>query len=372
MDSSVRKNFSHTLKKRRTELGMTQEQLGEAVKYSGKSVSKWESGMSMPCIEILPQLALALRTDVNTLLRGESEPKYFLGIDGGATKTMFALADKNGKIIRTCRLGACNPVDLGIERTRKVIYEGINEICRGIPFYSICVFAGISGGITGTYKEEIHDFLSSFSFARCDNGSDAQSAEALGTSSGDGIAGIMGTGCILYAVKNGTRRRIGGYGYLFDDGGSGYDIGRACIKAALGDDDGSMPETMLTKLVHDKLGASPLECLSDIYKKGKTYIASFAPLVFDAYMSGDSQAKLILENSMRNLARQINAAAEYFDGKDVPVTVTLVGGLTAQADILLPMIEKALKDPSKINLKICSDEPICGALLLAGAPIKIK
>lgn len=239
MECNFRDLFASNLRRRRIELGMTQEALGELLNYSGKSVSKWESGKSVPNIEILPMLASLLKTDINTLMSCGSEHKYFLGIDGGATKTKFALADEQGCIIRTQTLGPCNPVDSKIERTLEILDEGIREICCGISYENISVFAGIAGVITGKNQKVVSAFLKGFDFAHFKNDSDVKNAIALGLGTSDGIAVIMGTGCILYAVKDGHEHRIGGYGYLFDEGGSGYDIGCSCIRAALQADDGS-------------------------------------------------------------------------------------------------------------------------------------
>lgn len=52
----------------RRKLGMTQEQLAEAVGVSTPAVSKWETGSSCPDVALLAPIARALDTDVNTLL----------------------------------------------------------------------------------------------------------------------------------------------------------------------------------------------------------------------------------------------------------------------------------------------------------------
>lgn len=60
-------NMSETIRKRRRELGMTQEQLAQRLGVSGPAVSKWEQGASYPDVTLLPALARALRTDMNAL-----------------------------------------------------------------------------------------------------------------------------------------------------------------------------------------------------------------------------------------------------------------------------------------------------------------
>ena len=71
---------------------------------------------------------------------------YFLGIDGGGTKTVFKLVDENGIAIREIRKGAANPNDIGMENAITLLRSGISEVCQGIPYSDITMFAGIAGG----------------------------------------------------------------------------------------------------------------------------------------------------------------------------------------------------------------------------------
>ena len=61
-------NMSDTIKTRRRELGLTQEGLAALLGVSGPAVSKWEQGASFPDVTLLPALARALHTDLNTLM----------------------------------------------------------------------------------------------------------------------------------------------------------------------------------------------------------------------------------------------------------------------------------------------------------------
>lgn len=50
--------------------GLTQNQLGEQVNVSFQAVSKWERGETLPDVALLPELAEALGTTVDNILRG--------------------------------------------------------------------------------------------------------------------------------------------------------------------------------------------------------------------------------------------------------------------------------------------------------------
>ncbi|MCR4954762.1 MAG: FliM/FliN family flagellar motor switch protein [Treponema sp.] len=55
----------------RSKKGITQKDLAELINVSDKAVSKWERGDGCPDVGILPSLAQALGTDVDSLLKGE-------------------------------------------------------------------------------------------------------------------------------------------------------------------------------------------------------------------------------------------------------------------------------------------------------------
>lgn len=359
--------FASNLKTRRKELGLTQRALADMIGYSEKSVSKWESGSAIAPSAVLPTLAKKLETSIDALLSENGKARYFLGIDGGGTKTEFALADSTGNIVSRVLLDGCNPVDIGIDRTIDILTRGIAAICSNVSNSHISTFAGISGGITGENKERIRAFLERYNFSSCDNGSDAQSAVALALGEADGTAVIMGTGSIAFSREGGVQKRKGGYGYLFDDGGSGFAIGRDAIVASLQAEEGRANDTILLSLLKKVLGVDRLlDALGTLYSGGKRIVASLAPIVFEAYKSGDMTAHAILLANTKAIADLISDAP--FVGEKR--RVVLVGGLTAESDIFVPLIEKSLTNPSEYDISSDNRAPIFGALMLAGAPIK--
>ena len=60
-------NLNRNIALYRKHLGYTQEQLAEGLGVSAQSVSKWENGVSNPDISLLPELAAALRVEINAL-----------------------------------------------------------------------------------------------------------------------------------------------------------------------------------------------------------------------------------------------------------------------------------------------------------------
>ena len=64
-------NISDKILKLRTEKGMSQEMLAEALGVSRPSVSKWESGRGYPNIESLKEISKFFSVSIDELLSGE-------------------------------------------------------------------------------------------------------------------------------------------------------------------------------------------------------------------------------------------------------------------------------------------------------------
>ena len=355
------------MRDRRRALGYTQRELGERLGYSEKAISKWESGAALPPSAVLPSLADTLGVRLDDLFSHTGEPLYYLGIDGGATKTDFVLTDREGKVVRRYLGTSTNPADLGVETACERLREGIRRVCCDVSPRRVSVFAGISGGLTGDAKERIRTCLEDMGFARADNGSDAQSIVAAGLGKRDGVSVIVGTGSVAFVQKGGELHRIGGFGYLFDEGGNGYAIGRDAIAETLWREQLGEPIGVLGELVLKQAGtATALASLGHFYEGGKREVASYAPCVIEAYEQGDGTAASILERNMACVARLIRLGRAHLASEDAPVV--LVGGLMKRADVLLPMIKEHLEGRGMDGLSVYDRPVVRGALLLAGMP----
>jgi len=297
----------------------------------------------------------------------KTEISYYLGIDGGGTKTEFVLADEEGKCLNRVVLGSCNPNDIGMEQTLHVLRQGIRELCEAVSQEKISVFAGIAGGAAGENGKKIQEFLKNYAFGRTKNGSDVMNAVAAFLGKKNGAAVIMGTGSIAFAQKEEKQFRVGGYGYLLGDPGSGFSIGRDGIAAALAAEDGSGPGTILQKFINAQAGGDSVwGQVSDFYKGGKREIASYAPMVFSAYEKGDPVASAILRRNMQGIAEMIEGCARYFPEMDV-IPVVLGGGVTKQSKLFLPVLKEELNGSDKqYDIRVCTRSMVYGALLLAG------
>lgn len=349
--------FGDNLKRLREKHGMTQHELGELLGYSEKSISKWECVSAVPDIDSLFKLAAIFHTSIDELFA--EQKSYYLGIDGGGTKTDLVLTDNEQNIIASLRVGPCNPIDIGMDEAKKVLSDAIYSICSHVPLSRTYMFARIAGGISGNSKSELMDFFSGFGFAGFENDSDNLNIISAGLGEDDGISLILGTGICAWSKFGQSISRVGGWGYLIDDGGSAYNIGRDALSAYFGAFDGSGAPTALTELIDEP----PSELLPKIYSGKKMLIASYAPLVFTAASEGDSVSSAILERNFDFAARLVKAASNNLPKED-KTTVVLAGGLTKQPETIR-LLDKALGCPGNFELRLLDCEPVIGAVRLA-------
>lgn len=350
--------FAERLQRARREHGYTQKELAAKIGYSEKAVSKWERGGAIPPVEVLIDLAAALHTTIGALLENKCAIKYYLGIDGGGTKTAFLLQDSEGNTVATHKLGSTNPNDVGMETCLSRLREGIVAVTGGIDPAEIAVFAGIAGGgISGDNVVYIKKALDELGFGAVANGSDAENSLEIALHGGDGVALIAGTGTIAFAQSGGTQHRVAGWGYLLDGGGSGYDVARDGLAAALRHIDGRGAATLLTDMFAQKLQKSVPDAIPEIYQGGKRYIASLAPVVFEAARARDAVAMDILARNAAALAEMIVAARAHVSDKNTPVVIC--GGLAHHQDLLKPLIEAKL--PADVKVTFSLEEMVYGA-----------
>ena len=353
------KNFSGNLRRLRKSEHLTQKELADLLQYSEKTISKWECGSCIPDIEVLFEISKVFKIKIENLF--SNSDLYFLGIDGGGTKTELALADADGNIIRTYITDCCNPIDIGIKESKRVLENAIYEICDDIPFSSISCFAGIAGGTSADMKDGLKEFFDQFGFRAVDNDSDNKNIIALGLGENDGITVVMGTGVCVFVQKNKKHKRIAGWGYLIDNGGSGYNLGRDALHAYFSAYDKTGAETTLTQEIEKICPGGVQIVVGQIYSGGKKAVASFAPAVFSAIEKGDALAIGILEKNINEVVRFIKVAASEFHLEKIPVV--LAGGLTNH-EIVVESIKHALND-DRLEIKKLKKSPVYGAVDIA-------
>ncbi len=351
-------HLAENIKKFRKAAGLRQRELAEGLFVSTQAVSKWEMGVSVPDVENLCALARLFGISVDTLLGAEQEEKLLIGVDGGGTKTEFVLFDMNGCIRQRLVLAGTNPNVCGMEKSCEILRSGIDTFLATHRVAGI--YCGMAGFLSGNNGEAVLSFLHrTYPDIEIQCNGDILNVAASAHRDENSITAICGTGSIVCAVHDRAIHRVGGWGYLFDQKGSGYDIGRDAFAAALAQRDGFGKRTLITDIIEKKLGSTVWESINFIYSRGTSYIASFAGVVFEAYAAGDAVAEEILESNFGELADKIAFAASLHHDTH---TLVIAGGVLHYRETVLSLLQKKLGEQMEI---IVPDLPqIYGACVL--------
>ena len=345
--------IGNRIKELRRQKGLTQIEFAKILSVSFQAVSSWERGITPPDIENLINIASYFGVLVDTLLSPINENLY-LGIDGGGTKTELAVVSASGSVLKRIIKPGCNPNDIGFKKTAEIITSGINEILVEYPTVK-SIFCGIAGASTGNFSDKLYAILNKI-YPKVETKIQSDAVNLFAICDQADIALISGTGSVAL-VKSGVGfKRLGGWGYLFDRAGSAYDIGRDAIAEALKEEDTLKEPSAINRMLCEKMNTTSVwEHINSLYNGGKSYIASFASLVFDAYKEGDPIAHYIIDENAKALATLLNEGVDLYGAN--PIAVANGGLFEHYSDILTYHIKKY----SNVNLIVSDLPPIYGA-----------
>ncbi len=262
---------------------------------------------------------------------------YFLGIDGGQSSTTALLGDRSGLVIGYGRGGPCNHVKGpgGREKFVSAIEACFQQAASGIdPSAITAVCGGFSGGPAdkATLLEEM------FPASRVVVTNDGLIALAGATGGQPGIITIAGTGSLAFGRNaSGKTARAGGWGYIFGDEGGGFDLVRQALRAALREEEGWGPPTILTPMLLEETGAQSVnDLLHQFYTLDwpRPRIASLSWIVDRAAIEGDHTALGLLHTAAQQLAGYAAAVRGTLFLPAKPARVCWVGGVF-RSEILL-------------------------------------
>ena len=159
---------------------------------------------------------------------------------------------------------------------------------------------------------------------------------------------IAGTGSAAYGENaRGERHKAGAYGYLIDDGGSGYGVGRAALAAILRAADGTGERTSLSARILEALSLpDPAALIPGVYGGGLTRvaIAGLSRAVAAAALEDeDAVARAILMRAGGTLAHLAHGVTQrLFADAETPFPVVPIGGLWNAGDLVTDVFTRSL------------------------------
>ena len=301
---------------------------------------------------------------------------YFLGVDGGGTKTRFAIIDGAGDLLAQSQLGTTYHPEIGLDGVRAVLSQGIDAVLQqarigadalGFAFFGLPAH-GEDSRATAALNLIPASVLGHERYA-CDNDTVCGWAGSLACQ--DGINVVAGTGSIGYGQRQGLGARAGGWGEAFSDEGSAHWIAMQGLNVYSRMSDGRLPKGALhgifntaLKIEHD-LDICALIYGPEAYTRGD--VAQLSPLVAQAAREGDVATRGIFSLAGQELARIVDALRVSLGFQaDETVPVSYSGGAFSAGELLLAPFHDALRSAyPHYDVRLPLYDPHYGAALYA-------
>lgn len=300
----------------------------------------------------------------------------FLGVDGGGTKTAFALVDADGNVRARHEEGSAYYLEVGMEGVAAMLERG----CRALLAAAGVGTADLAQAFFGlpAYGEDravvpaldaLPRALLGHERYRC--GNDMVCSWAGSLACADGISVIAGTGSMAYGEYAGRQARAGGWGELFSDEGSAHWIARAGLALFSRMSDGRAPRGALYELVRERLSLrEDLDLCGVVYgdlKRERSGVAGLSRLVSEAAALGDRQAVAIVDAAVGELADLVDAVrATLRVADEAEVAVSFTGGLVgADGPLRAPLTEALAGRARPYRVAPPLYAPVLGAALYA-------
>ena len=228
---------------------------------------------------------------------------YIIGVDGGGTKTEAVAYSLEDKELGKAYSGFGNLL-LGSDKALNNIVIAIEkcQISIGDQGKCLCIYLGLAGIEASGNREKVESVLKEKFNCSVQALNDADIAHAALLKGEDGIMTISGTGSISYGLYKGKRARVGGWGHILGDEGSGYFIALEAFKTMTLEEDSALPLSELTKAIMSKLNIHEVNDIKGfIYSASKGEIAAYAPLVVDLANTSDVNSVNILKQAGRDI-----------------------------------------------------------------------
>ena len=303
-----------------------------------------------------------------------AKPPFFIGIDGGGSKTAAVVTDSSLRVLGEGRAGPSNHLRVGIDAARLSVENAMFDAVRaaGIQPDSVAwTYCGIAGSEHPQHRRTVVQSLEHlFPKGNFTVDSDGRVALTAGIGFGAGIALIAGTGSVAFGRNPaGKELRAGGWGPTIGDEGSGYWIAVQGLSAIARAIDGRGPRTKMTDLLCSHYGMCEPDDLPYFVYAPTTHaddIARYCRLVIEAANAGDEIARTIFRNAGGELAKLVIALATRLGVTQDTIQVACSGGAFASGELIFePLTEQVREAMPNTTTLPANERPVIGAARMA-------
>jgi glucosamine kinase len=303
---------------------------------------------------------------------------YYLGIDGGGSKTTCVVGDEVSLLAKVTA-GPSNITRVGESRARETLQRAIREACAAAhitPQTLECACIGVAGAGREEIASAVREIVAEIIPGEIEVVGDMQIARAAAFGEGPGVIVVAGTGSIAYGRDaEGRTARAGGWGYAISDEGSAHWIGAAAVSALLrvidqGEDAQASAEA--SPLFGEMKAAWSLRSLDELVRAANAspHFTRLFPAILAAADAGDALAQRVLAQAGRELAQLAAIVVRRLfaeeNGSLPAAFLAMAGGVFRHSPTVREVFRHEVRkfDPRlEVNPQIV--EPVAGALKMA-------
>ena len=282
-----------------------------------------------------------------------------LGLDGGGSKTIVAVADRDGAVVALRRGPGLDPH--GNARWREDLAALITDLEAWHARLERAVLGLSCHSESAAVSAEQTACAGRLFCVPVDTLNDVHVAFEGALAGRAGVLALAGTGAMTWAGDGrGLHRRAGGWGDLVGDEGSGYWLGREALTETTRVLDGRSRAGAFAEAVLGCIGVGGADLIGWIYglENRRASIAALAIVVDRLSAAGDATALALMTRAAEHLVEQVEAAWRSL-GSSEPLEWSYAGSLFSSPRFMAAMVER-LGAPRVPELP-----PVGGALLEA-------
>ncbi|TLG72757.1 N-acetylglucosamine kinase [Culicoidibacter larvae] len=235
-----------------------------------------------------------------------------VGIDVGGTKTHVGIYDEQGnKLHDFVGLGTnlANDKEVAIQ----IVYEATGSALSALGEIEVAkIVIGMAGVLNHPLLPSLIETMEAAYRTKVAVYNDVVFAHKAIFQNQPGLLLSAGTGSIAVVRAASEYRIIGGYGHLFGDESSGYDIAKRGLMHAMHQADRGQNDVLSSALL-EALGTETIRAaVPKLYKQNKAETAALAKIVAELAEQGDVVAQTILSDSADAFADQVIVALQEF------------------------------------------------------------
>ncbi len=305
-----------------------------------------------------------------------TRPLLFLGIEGGATRTVALLATGARRIVARSELDAAN-----LRLLNDAALQARFKAWAKLFPHPSAVAVGLAGVRVESDRERLRraaaqvwpgiPFFAGNDLETALVAGENQSYRRRGKLPREFTARILvlsGTGSCIFGRSNACRgKKIGGWGHVLGDRGSAYDISRTALRSVIAALDREQTWGRLGQRILRSLQLNEPEQLIDwAQSASKKEMASLAVEVFAAWNERDRIAATTLSSAAMELAHDAVLCAAQLAGRKGPVHFVFAGSNLLKQPRFAKLVSRRIQQlRSTATVSLIEDDTVWGAVALA-------